>query len=160
VDLLWEVRGDGGRQTGRLSVRSTLRPAGGQEERRVRPPGVSIGVWIRPFPSIILGPTARRGGTQPSTQRSHVMTRHARPPRTAFLALIGLGSLAFAPAQAPAPAQDAALASRVRERMQRFIDRGEIPGAVTLVGNADGVLSLEAIGRRDIEGDQPMRPDT
>jgi CubicO group peptidase (beta-lactamase class C family) len=75
-----------------------------------------------------------------------------------LLALIGLGSLVFA--AAPAPAQDAPLASRVRERMQRFIDRGEIPGAVTLVGNADGVLSLEAIGRRDVEGDQPMRPDS
>lgn len=49
---------------------------------------------------------------------------------------------------------------RIRERMQGFVDRGEIAGAVTLVGNADRILSMETVGRRDLEGGRPMQVDT
>ena len=59
-----------------------------------------------------------------------------------------------------ASGQDSGLSIRIRETMQPFVDRKQISGAVTLVGRADRVVSLEAIGRRDIEGDLPMRPDT
>jgi CubicO group peptidase (beta-lactamase class C family) len=52
------------------------------------------------------------------------------------------------------------LPSRVRTEMLPFVDRNEISGVVALVGNADGVLSLEAIGRRNLEEDLPMRADT
>jgi CubicO group peptidase (beta-lactamase class C family) len=44
--------------------------------------------------------------------------------------------------------------------MQRFVDQKEISGSVTLVGRADEVVSLEAVGLRDIEADLPMVPDT
>ena len=60
----------------------------------------------------------------------------------------------------PAPGQDASLSDRVRDGMQQFVDRKEIAGAVTLIGQGDRVVSLEAIGRRSVEDDAPMRPDT
>ena len=44
--------------------------------------------------------------------------------------------------------------------MQPFVDKNEVAGVVTLVGSPDGVVSLEAIGRRDVEKDLPMRSDT
>jgi CubicO group peptidase (beta-lactamase class C family) len=61
---------------------------------------------------------------------------------------------------ASALADDPALAARIRGRMQTFIDRKEIAGAVTLVGDADAILSLDAVGLRSIEGKQPMQADT
>lgn len=59
-----------------------------------------------------------------------------------------------------ASAQDADTSARIRSRMQSFIDRKEISGAVTLVGRTDGIISVDAVGRRNIEADLPMRPDT
>src|SRR4051812_13910038 len=53
---------------------------------------------------------------------------------------------------------DAKLA-HFRERMQAFVDRHEIAGAVTVVGRRDGILSHEAIGSLDLAGKQPMRKD-
>ena len=44
--------------------------------------------------------------------------------------------------------------------MQEFVDQKQLSGSVTLVGRADGVVSLEALGRRDVENDLPMRSDT
>ena len=55
---------------------------------------------------------------------------------------------------------DSSLSARVRERMQGFVDRNEIAGAVTLVGDSETNLSLEAVGLRDIEGKLPMQADT
>src|SRR5207247_2497068 len=81
------------------------------------------------------------------------------------LPLLSLLAMAAAPAlvgfgfERPARGQDAALSSRIREQMQPFVDKGEVSGVVTLVGGPDGVLSLEALGRRNIERDLPMRPD-
>ncbi len=55
----------------------------------------------------------------------------------------------------------AALAdSPVRSRMQTFIDAGEIAGAVTVIGRADGVVALDAVGYADIDAKKPMTPDT
>jgi CubicO group peptidase (beta-lactamase class C family) len=51
-------------------------------------------------------------------------------------------------------------ASAIRGVMQGFVDRQEIAGAVTLVGRHDRILSQEAVGRRNIEADLPMQPDT
>src|SRR5438128_1481506 len=59
-----------------------------------------------------------------------------------------------------AHAQDATLSSRIRGQVQPFVEQKEISGAVTLVGSAERVLSLEAVGRRNLEDDLPMRPDT
>ncbi len=70
-------------------------------------------------------------------------------------------TLAILPALAPlAFAQDARLAGRVRSSMQRFVDEKEIAGAVAVVGDANGVLALESVGRRDVEANLPMTPDT
>jgi len=67
-----------------------------------------------------------------------------------------LGWVAAAAAAEPDPARLA----EIRPRMQQFVDRGEISGAVTLVGRHDRVVSLEAVGLRDLAAKAPMQPDT
>jgi CubicO group peptidase (beta-lactamase class C family) len=52
------------------------------------------------------------------------------------------------------------LSARIREGMEPFVDKKEISGAVMLVGSSDRIISLEAIGLRDVEGGLPMRTDT
>jgi CubicO group peptidase (beta-lactamase class C family) len=74
--------------------------------------------------------------------------------------LLCLVALAGRPRAAEAQGTDPGLASRIREQMQPFVDKGEISGVVALVGSGDGVVSLEALGRRNIENDLPMQPDT
>jgi CubicO group peptidase (beta-lactamase class C family) len=61
----------------------------------------------------------------------------------------------------PAPAQspDAARLAAVRERMQKFVDDGEIAGAVTVVGRRDGVIHHEAVGSQSLEAKAPMAKD-
>jgi CubicO group peptidase (beta-lactamase class C family) len=71
-----------------------------------------------------------------------------------ILVLVGV------PASAQSQSLDAALSARMRAAMQPFVDQKEISGVVTLVGSPDRILSLEAIGRRNLEDDLPMRPDT
>ena len=75
------------------------------------------------------------------------------------LRFVGLAGLLLV-AEAPAFGQDPALAGRVRSAMKRFVDEGEVAGAVAVVGDARGVLALEAVGLREVEGSSPMRPDT
>ncbi|CAN5175834.1 serine hydrolase domain-containing protein [soil metagenome] len=58
-------------------------------------------------------------------------------------------------AQSPNPKVDA-----VRQRMQKFVDAGEISGAVVMAGGRDGVLFQEAIGLADITTNTPMKTDT
>jgi CubicO group peptidase (beta-lactamase class C family) len=65
---------------------------------------------------------------------------------------LGLASLALG--------QDSTLPGRVRSSMQRFVDDGEIAGAVALVGDANGILAIETVGLAEVEGARPMRPDT
>ncbi|HEX6984309.1 MAG TPA: serine hydrolase domain-containing protein, partial [Planctomycetaceae bacterium] len=50
--------------------------------------------------------------------------------------------------------------SKVAERMEAFVEEGQIAGAVTLVATDGGVVRHEAVGKADIEADRPMRPDT
>jgi CubicO group peptidase (beta-lactamase class C family) len=50
--------------------------------------------------------------------------------------------------------------SAIRLRMQSLVDKGTIPGAVTLVIKKDRVVSFEAVGYRDLETRAPMTPDT
>lgn len=76
------------------------------------------------------------------------MTRLAAlAPLTMALASLALG-------------QDSTLPSRVRSSLQRFVDDHEISGAVGVVGDVNGVLAIEAVGKADIEANQPMRPDS
>ncbi|MBM3458703.1 MAG: beta-lactamase family protein [Armatimonadetes bacterium] len=56
-------------------------------------------------------------------------------------------------------AAESELDRRIRSRMQRFLAAGELPGVVTLVGSREEVLSLVALGNRDLEG-RPMRANT
>ena len=44
--------------------------------------------------------------------------------------------------------------------MQKFVDAGQISGAVTVVGRRDGIACCQAVGLRDIAAGDPMRPDT
>ena len=66
----------------------------------------------------------------------------------------------FAAAAARA-AQEAAAPARSpsSRRLQPFVDRHTLAGAVTLVADKDKVLSLEAVGYADIAARKPMRTD-
>ena len=55
---------------------------------------------------------------------------------------------------------DPARLARIRPAMQEFVDRGEIAGAVTLVGRRDRIASVEAVGYQDLDKKVPMRPDS
>jgi CubicO group peptidase (beta-lactamase class C family) len=44
--------------------------------------------------------------------------------------------------------------------MQKFVDDGDLAGAVTVVGNKAGVLHHEAVGFRDLESKDAMKKDT
>ena len=57
------------------------------------------------------------------------------------------------------PANDTPPLARIRPAMQHFVDQGQIAGAVTVVGRKDAILSLEAVGRLNIEKDVPMKKD-
>jgi len=50
--------------------------------------------------------------------------------------------------------------STIRQRMQSFVDKGAIPGAVTLVIKKERVIGFEAVGYRDLETKSRMTPDT
>ena len=61
-----------------------------------------------------------------------------------------------APLAAQSPDQFAA----IKPAMQAFVDKGELAGAVTVVGTSAGVLSLETVGFADLEAKTPMAKDT
>jgi CubicO group peptidase (beta-lactamase class C family) len=72
--------------------------------------------------------------------------------RLAYLAIV-LAFPSLATAQKP-PAE------AIRKALQRFVDEGQVSGLVALVGDADGVDAIEAIGKRDVAADRPIEPDT
>ncbi len=49
---------------------------------------------------------------------------------------------------------------RIRTAMQRYIDRGLVPGTVTLVARRGRVIHFDAAGYRDVESKAPMTTDT
>jgi CubicO group peptidase (beta-lactamase class C family) len=59
-----------------------------------------------------------------------------------------------------ASVQAGGLSGRIRARMQQFVDEAQIAGSVTLVGSAEAIISLEAVGLRSIEDGLPMHSDT
>jgi CubicO group peptidase (beta-lactamase class C family) len=63
-----------------------------------------------------------------------------------------LALLAALPAGARADQPDPAKLALIAPRMQRFVDEHQIAGAVTVVGNAKGTLSLEAVGQLRLDG--------
>lgn len=50
--------------------------------------------------------------------------------------------------------------SSVAECMSQFVAQNEVAGAVTLIAARDKVLQVAPVGRADIAGEKPMRPDT
>ena len=64
----------------------------------------------------------------------------------------------FALLPAVSPAQDLPFGG-IKPAMQKFVDDGDLAGAVTLVGNKDGILSHETVGQRDLADKSPMRKD-
>jgi CubicO group peptidase (beta-lactamase class C family) len=50
--------------------------------------------------------------------------------------------------------------ARIRVAMQRYIDRKEVPGVVTLVARRGKVVHFEALGLRNVEARDPMTTDT
>jgi len=75
--------------------------------------------------------------------------------------LIALAVLLCPGTAAPAIAQgEPTPSAAIRGAMQEFIDAGEIAGAVAVVGDSRGLVSLVAVGRRDIEGNLPMEENT
>ncbi len=86
------------------------------------------------------------------------MTRRCFPPAIAMIILglvVSIGS-----AEHPSAQFDPAKLKSVRERMQPFVESGEISGAVVAVGNAEGLVSIDALGKRDLEQDAEMKEDS
>ena len=50
--------------------------------------------------------------------------------------------------------------SPIPSRLQPFVDRGVLAGAVTLVASPDEVLDLQAVGFADVAARSPMKPDS
>src|SRR5208337_3110218 len=67
--------------------------------------------------------------------------------------IVSLLAIAVCPL-VPLCAQDKFAA--IRERMQAFVDQGEIVGAVTLVATKDRVLDLAAVGQSDLASGRKM----
>jgi CubicO group peptidase (beta-lactamase class C family) len=86
------------------------------------------------------------------------MMRSTGRSRSIRLPLLALGLLVLT--AAPSAGQETGLSARIRDRMVPFIDQKELSGVVTLVGRADRIVDIEAIGRRNLADDLPMRPDT
>src|SRR5260370_8246226 len=86
-----------------------------------------------------------------------------RRPALRFLPVLLVG---FAILQAAPPAANAGkagmepeLLARVPARMKAFVEKGTIPGAVTLVQRHGPLASLEAVGYQALESKQPMNTD-
>ena len=49
---------------------------------------------------------------------------------------------------------------RISRVMQEHVDRGDVPGVVTLVARRGKIVHLKAFGMMDVENSRPMRIDT
>ena len=76
--------------------------------------------------------------------------------------LIGIAILHAAPpaVNTSMAGMDPELLARVPARVKAFVEKGTIPGAVTLVQRHGALASLEAVGYQDLESKQPMKTDT
>jgi CubicO group peptidase (beta-lactamase class C family) len=68
--------------------------------------------------------------------------------------------LLLLPALAPAQPTDTSRFAAIKPAMQRFVDSGDLAGAVTLVGRSAGVVHHEAVGFRDLAAHDPLLKDT
>ena len=58
------------------------------------------------------------------------------------------------------PCLNAQTPGKLAPRLQPFVDRKELAGAVMLVADKDEVLTTEAVGWADIARQKPMQTDT
>lgn len=79
--------------------------------------------------------------------------------RRAFLLLFGWCGL-WAWSVAEAAEWNAEKLAGLRTVLQSFVDQGEVAGAVALVGDRDGVRHVAAVGYRDLDAADTMKPDT
>jgi len=68
-------------------------------------------------------------------------------------------SVTIAAAAFGEPRLDPTKLAEVPKRMQEFVDRGEIAGAVTLVSHHGRVAQLAAVGKSDLGSGRAMKTD-
>ena len=49
---------------------------------------------------------------------------------------------------------------RIRPVMQGYVDKGHLPGFLTVVARRGKIVHFETIGMRDVESSKPVEPDT
>jgi len=49
---------------------------------------------------------------------------------------------------------------RIRPVMQDYVDKGHLPGFLTVVARRGKIVHFETIGMRDVENNKPVEPDT
>lgn len=76
-----------------------------------------------------------------------------------LLLFVSLALVPALPAAEPTVANPDKLKA-IPTAMQKFVDDGELSGAVTVVGRKDGVVAFDAVGQSDIAGKKPMTKDT
>jgi CubicO group peptidase (beta-lactamase class C family) len=76
--------------------------------------------------------------------------------RTFFICLVPL----LAAGAAVRSGLDTGRLAQISARMKAFVDKGEIPGAVTMVLHNGAVVHHEAVGWQDLERRRPMRLDS
>src|SRR5262245_3748451 len=81
--------------------------------------------------------------------------RHHRLTRIPLVAIL-FALLAVPCAPVIASEFDSERLAAIRGRMQKFVDEHVLAGAVTVVGNRQGVASLEAVGSLNLESAEPM----
>ncbi|MBI1788135.1 MAG: beta-lactamase family protein [Acidobacteria bacterium] len=81
---------------------------------------------------------------------------------TTLLAFLAVWTLAAAPpANVPAKAKmDAERIARITPRLQSFVDKGTIAGAVGLAARHGEIAYFDAVGYQDLEAKKPMRKDS
>jgi CubicO group peptidase (beta-lactamase class C family) len=93
--------------------------------------------------------------------RSGLHLRHRLLPLVVLLALAGrVAAEALPPAKPEAVGMSSERLRRLSAVIKQYVDRGRIPGVVTLVARGGRVAHLEAAGLADREAKAPMRADT
>src|SRR4051794_14337813 len=79
------------------------------------------------------------------------------------IALLLTAQLSFAASLPTAKPQEAGMSGerlgRIHSAVQRYVDRGDIAGAVSLVARHGRVVYLDTAGMMDREAAKPMKPD-
>jgi len=106
--------------------------------------------------------TIGRGLTRTARAMERMM-RTLRKSATRFMMVLLVVALPLAAAAQSVEPEQVGLSSqrlqRIQEFVQRYIDSGDIAGAVTLVARNGQIAHLEAQGMADVDSDTPMQKD-